>query len=52
VAIEAIASGRIDAKKIVSNEFDFKDSMRAFETSLTEKQSLIKGVIKIADSNL
>ena len=52
VAIEAIASGRINAKKIVSNEFDFRDSMRAFETSLTEKQSLIKGVIKIADSNL
>jgi L-iditol 2-dehydrogenase len=52
VAIEAIASGRINAKKIVSNEFDFKDSMRAFETSLTEKQSLIKGVIKITDSNL
>lgn len=52
VAIEAIASGRINVKQIVSNEFDFKDSMHAFETSLTEKQSLIKGVIKIAGGSL
>jgi L-iditol 2-dehydrogenase len=49
-AIEAIASGRINVKQIVSNEFDFKDSMHAFETSLTQKQSLIKGVIKVAGS--
>jgi len=52
VAVEAIASGRINVKQIVSSEFDFKDSMRAFETSLTEKQSMIKGVIKIAGSTL
>jgi L-iditol 2-dehydrogenase len=52
VAVDAIASGRIDVKQIVSNEFDFKDSMRAFESSLTEKQSLIKGVIKVGASQL
>ncbi|PWT81056.1 MAG: alcohol dehydrogenase [Acidobacteria bacterium] len=51
-AVEAIASGRINVKQIVSNEFEFKDSMHAFETSLTQKQSLIKGVIKVAGSSL
>jgi len=52
VAVEAIASGRINVKEIASSEFDFSDSMRAFETSLNEKQSMIKGVIKIAGSTV
>jgi L-iditol 2-dehydrogenase len=52
VAVEAIASGRVNVKQIVSSEFAFSDSMRAFETSLNEKQSMIKGVIKIAGSTV
>jgi L-iditol 2-dehydrogenase len=50
VAVNAIASGRINVKQIISSEYPFKDSMEAFEAALTQKQSMIKGVSKVADN--
>lgn len=49
VAVNAIATGKIDVKQIISSEYPFQDSMKAFEAALTEKQSMIKGVIKVTD---
>lgn len=46
-AIQAVANGNIDVKKIVSHEFDFQDVQAAFENSLYNRQDVIKAVIKL-----
>jgi len=46
-AIQAVASGGIDVKKIVSHEFDFQDVQAAFDNSLYNRQDVIKAVIKL-----
>lgn len=46
-AIRAIASGRIDVKKIVSAEFDFAHSQEAFEEAVDNKVNCIKAVIHV-----
>lgn len=47
--IEAVASGEVDVKSMVTKVFDFKDVQEAFEFSINNKQDMIKGVIKISD---
>lgn len=46
-AIQAVANGSIDVKKIVSHEFDFQDVQAAFDNSLYNRQDVIKAVIKL-----
>lgn len=45
--IEAISSGSIDVKSMVTHIYDYNDVQRAFEESVNCKQDIIKGVIKI-----
>ncbi len=47
VAIEAIADGKIDIKGIVSHEFAFEDSSKAFDFVIDNKNDVVKAVIKI-----
>ncbi len=47
VAINAIASGVINVKDIVSHEFDFEDTKEAFDFVVNNAQDVVKAVIKI-----
>lgn len=46
-AIEAIANGMIDVSGIVTHEFDFAESAKAFDFAINHKQDVVKAVIKI-----
>jgi L-iditol 2-dehydrogenase len=46
-AIGAIADGKIDVKGIVSHEFSFEDSAKAFDYVIENKSEVVKAVIKI-----
>jgi Threonine dehydrogenase and related Zn-dependent dehydrogenases len=46
VAIEAVASGKIDIRSIVTDIFDFEGVQNAFEMAERNKQSVVKGVLK------
>lgn len=46
-AIEAIASGNIDIKGIVTNEFELDDIQNALDSCINNKEEIVKGVIKI-----
>lgn len=46
-ALRAVASGRIDVKRIISHEYDFADVQEAFDHSLHNRQDVIKAVIKL-----
>ncbi len=48
--IDAIASGRFDVKTMVTHEYSYEDSQRAFEESVNRKREIIKGVIKISEN--
>jgi L-iditol 2-dehydrogenase len=45
LTIEAIASGKIDVKGIVSNEYKFDDCPRAYAESVRDIQYIVKSVI-------
>ena len=45
-AIAAISSGSIDLKKIVSHEFTFEETNKAFTTVVKEAADVVKAVIK------
>ncbi len=47
MAIEAVASGKVDVKGIVTNVFDFDDIQNAMDTSVRDKANVVKSVIKI-----
>lgn len=47
MAIEAVASGAIDPKGAVTNEFDFKDVGEAMELCVKNKADIVKAVIKM-----
>lgn len=47
VAINAIASGAINVKDIVSHEFDFEDTKDAFDFVVNNARDVVKAVIKI-----
>jgi L-iditol 2-dehydrogenase len=46
-AIGAIADGKIDVKGIITHEFDFEDSKKAFDFVIENKNDVVKAVIKI-----
>ena len=52
MAIEAVASGKVDLKSIVTNIFDFDDIQSAMDMSVSDKSSIVKSVIKICYSFL
>jgi len=45
--IDAVASGKVNLKGIVTNIFDFDDIQNAMDRSLKEKASIVKSVIKM-----
>ncbi len=47
MAIEAVASGRVNVKGIVTNIFDFDDIQNAMDISVHDKANVVKSVIKI-----
>lgn len=46
-AIKAIAEGIIDISGIVTHEFDFEDTAKAFDFVINNKNDVVKAVIKI-----
>ena len=46
-AINAIAQGLIDVKSIVTHEFDFEDSEKAFSFAINNKNDVVKAIIKL-----
>lgn len=48
-AIEAVASGRIDPSKVVTDIFDFDDVQNALDKSVADKANIVKSVIKILE---
>lgn len=49
LALQAVASGRIDVKSIVTDEFDFEDTQKAFDCAIDNKTKCLKTVIHISD---
>lgn len=47
MAIEAVASGKVNLKGIVSNVFDFDDIQNAMDKSISDKANIVKSVVKI-----
>jgi len=47
VAIEAVASGRVNLKGIVTNVFDFDDLQNAMDRSASDKVNIVKAVVKM-----
>lgn len=47
IAIEAVASGKVNLKGIVSNIFPLSDIQRAMDESVRNKADIVKSVIKI-----
>ena len=48
MAIEAVASGKVNLKGIVSNIFEFDDIQHAMDVSIHNKANIVKSVIKIS----
>jgi L-iditol 2-dehydrogenase len=49
MAIEAVASGRVNLKGIVTDVFMLDDIQNAMDQSVKNKADIVKSVIKIAD---
>lgn len=49
MAIEAVASGRVNLKDVVTNIFDLDDVQTAMDRSVSDKADIVKSVVKIAD---
>ena len=47
MAIEAVASGRIDLKHLCTDLFDFEDLPEAMEHSVTDKSSIVKAAVRM-----
>ena len=47
LALQLLASGRININKLVTSIFDFKDSDQAFAHAISNKQDTIKSVIRL-----
>jgi L-iditol 2-dehydrogenase len=47
MAIDAVASGKVNLKGIVSNVFDFNDIQNAMDKSVADKANIVKSVVKI-----
>lgn len=48
--IDAVASGRIDVKSIISRNYRLEDAPRAFEDCINEKATMVKAVIQFEDA--
>ena len=49
MTLDAIASGRFDVKSMITNIYDFCDTQRAFEEALSQRQHIIKSVIRVSE---
>ena len=49
MAIDAVASGKINLKGVVTNIFDFDDIQNAMDKSIADKANIVKAGVKIAD---
>ena len=47
MAIEAVASGKIDIKKVVSHTFELDEIQEALEACVNNKTEIVKGVIRV-----
>ena len=47
MAIDAVASGRVNLKGIVTNEFELDDIQEAMDESVNNKADIVKAVVKI-----
>lgn len=47
MAIEFIASGKVDFTEMITNVYDFEDAQNAFMQSISDKEHTLKGVIKL-----
>ena len=47
MAIDAVASGKVDLKGIVTDIFDFDDIQNAMDHSIRDKADIVKAVIKM-----
>jgi L-iditol 2-dehydrogenase len=47
MAIEAVSSGAVNLKGIVSNIYDFDDIQRAMDESVSNKADIVKSVVRI-----
>lgn len=47
MAIEAVASGKVNLKGIVTNVFDFDDIQNAMDSSVRDKSNIVKSVVRI-----
>ena len=48
MAIDAVASGKVNLKGVVTNIFDFDDIQNAMDKSVQDKANIVKSVVKIA----
>lgn len=51
MAIDAVASGRVNLKGIVTDLFDFNDIQTAMDKSIADKANIVKAVVRIAPEN-
>ena len=49
MAIDAVASGKINVKGVVTNYFQLDDIQEALTACVEDKANIVKGVIKVAD---
>lgn len=47
LAIDAISSGKIPLKEIITHEFDFTESQKAFDYVVENKEKVVKAMIKL-----
>lgn len=50
MAIDAVASGKVNLKGIVTDIFDFNDIQNAMDKSVEDKANIVKAVVKISES--
>ncbi len=48
--IDAVASGLIDVKSIISRNYPLRDAPSAFEDCINEKATMVKAVIQFEDA--
>ena len=49
MAIDAVASGKIDVKGVVTHRFSLDNIQEALTACVEDKANIVKGVIKVAD---
>ena len=49
IALDAVASGKVNLQNIVTDIFDFDDIQAAMDKSVSDKANIVKAVIKIAE---